>query len=90
MKEVIAALKDITEWRELGLRLGVSEEQLEDIDGRNEDPELKKRAMLRLWFEMNVHQTPFCWVEVLDALLAMGKHTVARKIAKKYNIMFVG
>ena len=89
VKEVISALKDITEWRELGSRLGVSEEQLEAIDGRNEDRELKKRAMLRLWFEMHVHQTPFCWVEVLDALLALGHNTVAKKIARKYDILWV-
>lgn len=90
VKEVISALKDITEWRRLGSVLGISEEQLEAIDDRHDDPELKKRAMLRLWFEIHAHKKPFCWVRVIDALLALGHQTMAEKMAKKHGILWGG
>ena len=87
VKELIAALKDFSQWRELGFELSVSAEQLDSIEADNQgDTEIKKRAMLRAWFSA---QQEVCWHHVIDALLSLRQIELAKKIALKNGIMWV-
>ena len=86
MKQLIAALRELTRWRELGTKLGVSAEKLDAIEAGNQDTETRKRALLRTWYE-SLEEA--CWDTILDALIALNEDSLAKKIAMKNEIPWV-
>ena len=86
VKQLIAALRELTRWREFGMKLGVSAEKLDAIKAGNQDTETRKRALLRTWYE-SLEEA--CWDTILDALIALNEDNLAKKIAMKNEIPWV-
>ena len=89
VKDLILALDKFSKWRELGSKLGMSEQQLRAIEAENKDTELQKRAMLRAWYDSQSHKDMICWYKVIDALIMVGEHQLAKKIALDNDVIFV-
>lgn len=90
VKQIISALKDFSKWPELGSKLSVAEEHLKSIDADNQnDTELKKRAMLRMWYNTeHARAGRVCWYHLLDALILLREIELAGKIAKANGIIW--
>ena len=78
MKDLKDALSTITEWQILGEELGVSRNKLEAIDADKKGVELKLRAVLEVWYDLQPHNP--CWETVTDALESMDKVRLASNI----------
>ena len=83
------ALKDFQNWKELGSQLGVSGEQLDSIESEHEDVEMRKRAMLRTWFDHVAQQGKACWHRVINALIIMKQPDLAKKVAKHGGVFWI-
>ena len=88
-KKLISALKDVSNWKELGSQLGMSGEQLDSIESDHEDVEMRKRAMLRTWFDHMAQQGKACWQRVVNALILMKQTNLAKKVAQQGGIFWV-
>ncbi len=77
-----AVFKARSQWRPIGTELGISQDDLENIEGRNNEERLAN--MLRVWL-----RTPsLCptWQALVNALQyqTVGRENIAVEIAKKY------
>ena len=86
VKDLILALKDFSNWKELGSKLGMSNKLLASIEAENQDLELRKRAMLRAWY--NAQGDGVCWEMLIDALILLKETALAKKIAKKNDVIW--
>lgn len=82
-KALITALKDFSEWKELGLALGIPHAHLQAIEKDNEEAELRKRAMLRAWYSRETQERGgACWDDLVEALAGLGERFLAQEIAR--------
>ena len=83
LHELLIELKDIDDWFELGVYLGIPDHKLREIeqDCRYMDVEECKMAMILLWRQMTVPT----WSAVVNALAEIGQHKLALEIASKYS-----
>ena len=81
--ELLNELKDIDDWFELGVYLGVPDHKLRKIeqDCCYMDVEECKMEMILLWRQMTVPT----WGAIVNALAEIGKHKRALEIASKYS-----
>ena len=80
LKDIVDALKAVTDWFEFGTHLGVHHAKLLAI-GKNyskDGPERCKTEMLIVW----MNQEPPLWAKILKALIKIGMGNVAQDIAK--------
>ena len=78
VKDLKDALSTITEWQILGEELGVPRNKLEAIEADKKGVELKLRAVLEAWYDLQPHNP--CWETVTDALESMDKVRLASNI----------
>jgi hypothetical protein len=87
VKDLISALKEFSNWKDLGSQLDMSGEHLDSIETEHQDVELRKRAMLRAWFDSRPGRA--CWHKILNALIIMKQTKLAKKIAKTNGVFWV-
>ena len=69
------------DWRTLGLKLGVEEWQLKVVERDHCSCKDKLVAALDKWLKM---KTDTSWVDITDALKAMGEFALAMRVKDKY------
>lgn len=83
IKLLLASLKEVTQWKQLGTELGIPLVAVDEIDNDNLDTENKKRSLVRKWF--NRHEK-VCWEDVVAALKALDHIKLAKKVADKHHV----
>ena len=83
LQNVLADLADVTNWRDLGLQLGLSTAKLDAIETQSE-PKVK---MISVWMDLNPDAN---WHQLVRALAtpAMCENTVAKGIAARRGSSF--
>ena len=86
LQNVLAELADVTNWRDLGLQLGLSPAKLDAI-GTESDPKVK---MITAWMDQNPGATGASWQKLMRALAspAVCENRVAKGIAEKHGSSF--
>ena len=74
-------LATVTDWKKLGINLGVSKNDLDEIQHDNQWDYQRKLEMLKLWLQCTPNAT---WEDVVIALQKMGKNALAEGIHRKY------
>ena len=74
-------LTQVTDWKKLGINLGLPKDELHKIQHDNKWDFQRKVQMLDLWLQRTPNAT---WEDVVIALQKMGKTTVAESICHKY------
>ena len=81
-KNVVKALKDLVEWKELGVQLDISAPKIEEIDVNNRGQVADcRRDLVQFWLESDVSCS---WKKLIDALENIHKPVLAKKIRRKY------
>lgn len=83
LHELLIELKDVDDWFELGVYLGVPDNKLREIqqDCHYMDIEECKMEMILLWRQLNIPT----WSAIVNALAEIGQHKIALEIASKYS-----
>ena len=81
MNEVIPLLKEVTEWEELGLYLGLSMPAIMEISRRPGVVDIKRTAMMTKLLQSDLEAT---WDKLAKALLNMDYKVLSSQIRKKY------
>ena len=75
------ALEKVTNWHQLGLKLGIPPHKLSKIEEDYQHNDRRKTETLDTW----LHQTPSAsWSDVVRALQQMGENAVAESVRQKY------
>ena len=80
LKDVVIAVKDVAEWRDLGLQLGLPDATLASI-AMHPDIEGHRRMMLSKWLESDLEAS---WEKLADALNKIGKNVIADNIRRQF------
>ena len=80
LKDVVIAVKDVAEWRDLGLQLGLPDATLASI-AMHPDIEGHRRTMLSKWLESDLEAS---WEKLADALDRIGKNVIAANIRRQF------
>ena len=73
-------LSAVSDWYRLGLKLGVPDNKLDEIQ-RNHSSSRWKIETLKLWLQLNPNAS---WMSVVRALQRMEENTLAKMIRQKY------
>ena len=84
VKELMAAVSDVSDWRALGIQLDLKMSQLENIhvSYHVEGVEIKKAEMFRVWLN---NSSSASWNDLIKALKVIGKDKVASQIATQLS-----
>ena len=74
-------LATVTDWKKLGINLGISKDDLDKIQHDNQWDYQRKLEMSKLWLQRTPNAT---WEDVVIALQKMRKNKVAEGIRCKY------
>ena len=79
MNQLVEAVSTVTDWHGLGLRLGLTMNQLREIELTYHVDGLgrQKAEMFHVWLNSSQRAT---WGDLITALRAMNEHTVASDI----------
>ena len=80
LKRVVTAVKDVTEWYDLGLQLGLPDSTLRLI-ADNHDVKGRTRSMLSEWLQYDPGAS---WEKLAGALTTIGKNVVAANIRSQF------
>ena len=85
VKTLCNELVSVSDWRKLGLNLGVQDYELDKIERSHptEGCDGWKQKIFSLWLRC---KSSASWRDVVRALQQMGENTVAERIELKYNI----
>ena len=84
LDEVKTSLKDLVEWRELGLKLGILDPTLGKIErNRRGMVEECKREMLAGWLQRVDTVSEPTWTALVEALESIGERRLADEIKKQ-------
>ena len=78
LRNVVNALKEVTEVEDLGLKLGVPEYEVDRVKRDFHATNDQKREVLRWWLNNNLNPT---WGEIIAALRSMNKLARANEVA---------
>ena len=81
VKELLHELKDVTEWFELGICLGIPDSKLREIYEDYDNIEECKAGMILVWSQRRIPT----WSAMVTALVGIGMHNLAMRIAKKHG-----
>ena len=73
-------LSAVSDWYRLGLKLGVPDYKLDEIQ-RNHSSSRWKIEMLKMWRQLNPNAS---WMNVVRALQRIEENTLAKMIRRKY------
>ena len=79
-KDVINAIKDVSNWRELGVQLGIKFSKLDEFD---QYPVYERKLKVIEWW-MDNDTTDCGWPKLIEALQCMGHTEIAQTIRNKY------
>ena len=79
--KLFSALRDISDWYQLGIILGILPAKLRKIEENYRGNDRRKTETLDTWLQ----QTPNApWSNVVSALQQMGENTVAKSVQQQY------
>ena len=79
VKELVKACRNVNDWYNLGLHLGLSVKQLKNI--RRKYYRLGEERMKTIMFEVWLKSFPSAsWADLIDALNEMGEDSVASRV----------
>ena len=83
LQNVCAAITDIVDWHTLGLKLGLSKSELDQVyrDFSNDTDERCKSEIIDEWLKPEYNPS---WKGLCTALEAMDNQTIARDVYEKY------
>ena len=81
LKDLVLAVKDITDWYGLGLQLSLPEYMLNIIKAERLPVEESAREMLSKWLDYDPDAS---WEKLASALEAMGKRAMAERIRRQF------
>ena len=88
LKNVLNALKDVVEWKSLGVQLNVSGPKIDEIDINNRGQVAHcRRALVQYWLDSDVSRS---WKKLIDALKSIHKSVSAEEIIRTYCPMYQG
>lgn len=79
LKDVVVAVRDVTEWHDLGLQLGLPEHVLKLIEA-HPNIEGHRRMMLSKWLESDPQAS---WEKLIAALMTLRRKDVAENIRRQ-------
>lgn len=85
MRQISRALKDFSQWKELGTELGISPAKMNIIENDNSDTRNKKLALIEIWFNKDDN---VCWEVLVSALKVMDEVKLAKKVADEYGVIW--
>ena len=77
----------MADWHTLGVKLGVEDYKLREIEEQYHDPQRRKHEMLAKWYRKGQNCT---WRRVVEVLMLMGEMVVADTIRLKYLTVTTG
>lgn len=77
----------MTGWHTLGIKLGVEDHKLKEIEEQYPDPQRRKHEVLSKWLCKGHNCT---WMRVVEVLMQMGEVVVADAIKLKYLTITTG
>ena len=84
LDEVKTSLRDLVEWKDLGLKLGILYPTLQKIEkNRHGMVEECKREMLAAWLQIVDKVSEPSWTTLVDALESIGEIRLADEIKKQ-------
>ena len=83
LKNLINALRKLTDWYDLGLQLDIEDHWLEKFSSENQRIEKCKLAMLQFWLQSDEEAS---WEKLISALREMNQNRLATEIQKKYQM----
>ena len=82
LKDVVLAVKEVAEWYDLGLQLGLPDATLALI-AQHPDYEGRRRMMLSKWLQSD---TEASWEKLAAALDAIDKRVIAANIRRQFIV----
>ena len=83
---MVNALKDVVEWKSLGVQLDISAPKIDEIDVNNRGQVAECRyALVQFWLQSYVSCS---WKKLIDALKSTGKSVLAEEIRTTYCPMY--
>ena len=81
VQNLSSALKDVCNWHQLGIQLGIPTSELRKIEEDYAKSDRRMTETLNAWLQ----RTPSApWSDVVSALQQMGESTVAESVRQKY------
>ena len=87
LKDLSSELEPVADWHTLGVRLGVEDHKLREIEEQYHDPQRRKHEVLSRWLRKGHNCT---WRSVVEVLMLMGEMVVADTIKLKYLTLTTG
>ena len=81
LKDLSSELEAVADWHTLGIRLGVEDHKLREIEEQYHDPQRRKHEVLSRWLRKGHNCT---WRRMVEVLIQMGEMVVADTIKLKY------
>ena len=87
-KNVLNAIKDVVNWKSLGVQLDISATKINEIDVNNwgQVPDCRF-ALVQFWLESGESCS---WMKLIGALKSIGKSVLAEEIRITYCPMYQG
>ena len=80
LEEVQESVKEIVDWKDLGLKLGLFYSTLEEIELDHNRVKNRKRDMLAAWLRGEDDSKDRTWSTLVDAVHKMNHHSLAEEI----------
>ena len=84
LDEVQESVKEIVEWKDLGLKLGLFYSTLEEIEADHNRVKNRKREMLAAWLKGEDNSKDRTWSTLVDAVHEMNHHSLAEEISEQH------
>ena len=81
-KNILNAIKDVADWKLLGIQLGIKGSKLQEIDANNSGQIANCRLdLINYWLDSDVSAS---WQELITALKEIDEHVLAEEIRALY------
>ena len=77
LKNLTNALREVSDWQDLGIQLDIQYHELQKFVSEHQTTEERKRAMLQFWLD---HDTNASWKKIFSALSEMQLNRAAEEI----------
>ena len=85
---VLNAIKEVVDWKSLGIQLNISAAKINEIDVNNRGQVAEsRRALVQHWLESDVASS---WERLIDALRTIGQSVLAEQIRTTYCPTYQG
>ena len=84
LEEVQESVKEIVDWKDLGLKLGLFYSTLEEIELDHNRVKNRKREMLAAWLKGEDNSKDRTWSTLVEAVHKVNNHSLAEEIAKQH------